>query len=155
MNQPRSGPQRAQDNVALLETYLAGLRERGDSLPTTATGDVNLSKVAEESGIGDRGRFYTNQRLKTLLADAVKSLTPATSEPVPHLDSGRKSRQSESGNDNLKRAERRVNQLEQANAVLVAENAELRRQLRDTRLRMGREDMIIETGRRVVAPPEE
>ena len=49
--------------------------------------------------------------------------------------------------------ERRVNQLEQQNAALVAENAELRRQLKSLRLQMGREDMAIETGRRIPAPP--
>ncbi len=34
--------------------------------------------------------------------------------------------------------------------ALVAENAELRRQLKALRLQIGREDMTIETGRRIV-----
>lgn len=50
------------------------------------------------------------------------------------------------------RLERRVNGLEQQNAALVAENFELRRQLKDLRLQMGRQDMMIDTGRRIVGP---
>jgi hypothetical protein len=154
MSQQRSGSQRGQDNVAAFETYLDGLRERGESLPLTPKGDVNLSKVAAESGIRDRGRFYTNERLKSLLADASKTLVSAKapvdapaheSQPVPRDDGG----------DALRRAERRAQRLEQANAVLVAENADLRRQMRDLRLQMGRDDMVIETGRRVVPPKPE
>lgn len=45
--------------------------------------------------------------------------------------------------------ERRLNQLEQQNAALVAENAEQRQQLKSLHLQMGRDDMAIETGRRI------
>ena len=155
MTKARSGAQRGQDNVAAFEAYVTGLRERGESLPLTSRGEVNLSKVATDSGIGDRGRFYTNDALKTLLADASKTLravastaeTVAAEAPTQHAE--------RNSTDDLRRAERRAQRLEQANAVLVAENADLRRQVRELRMQLGREDMVIETGRRVVRPSTE
>jgi hypothetical protein len=142
-----SGVQRAADHVQAFQNYLDGLRKRGEALPLRAGGDPNLSQIAKDSGIGDRARFYTNERLKDMLATAVASVprvaapTPTTEQPKP-IDT-----------EAQRRAERRAQKLEQANAALVAENAELRRQLRDLRLQLGREDMIIETGRRI-PPPE-
>lgn len=154
MSQQRSGSQRGQDNVAAFETYLAGLRERGETLPLTPKGDVNLSKVAAESGIRDRGRFYTNDRLKSLLADASKTLNPTAMPVDASAHEAQPPRRDDNG-DALRRAERRAQRLEQTNAVLVAENADLRRQIRDLRLQMGRDDMVIATGRRVVLPKPE
>ena len=154
MTKGRSGAQRGQENVAAFKAYVTGLRERGEALPRTAGGDVNLSKVAADSGIRDRGRFYTNDTLKTLLADASESLkAPA---PVPETLAKESSVSAEPDNaDALRRVERRAQRLEQANAVLVAENADLRRQVRELRMQLGREDIVIETGRRVVRPPTE
>ena len=48
-----------------------------------------------------------------------------------------------------------IHRLEQQNAALVAENYEMRRQLKELRLQLGREDMTIETGRRVAVPSDE
>lgn len=151
MSKRASGAQKAHDNVEAFERYLADLKQRGEPLPLRPNGDVNLSKVAKDSGVGDRGRFYTNDRLKDLLEAArpVVATTDATAPAVQPVAEG------SDGSDALRRAERRAQRLEQHNAALVAENAELRRQLRDLRLQLGREDMVIETGRRVPAPPEQ
>jgi cell division protein FtsB len=50
--------------------------------------------------------------------------------------------------------ERKLHRLEQQNAVLVAENSELRRQVKHLQLQLGREDMLIDSGRRIPAPAE-
>jgi hypothetical protein len=154
VSKKRSGTQRATDNVAAFESYWTELRTRGEYLPLKKDGDVNLSQVAKDSGIGDRGRLYTNDRLRQMLDTAraetlaVVSLPPVTnvtsSQPVPD----------DVDHTKVQRLERRTHRLEQQNSALVAENAELRRQLRDLRLQMGREDLMIETGRRVPSPVE-
>lgn len=148
----RSGVQQAGDYVENFQSYLAGLKERGDPLPLRSNGELNLSKIAADSGIRDRGRFYTNAKLKELLEQA-RSAQPA---PTPNTTlAAPNTAPSEADSDALRRAERRAQRLEQHNAALVAENAELRRQLRELRLQLGREDMVIETGRRIPAPPEQ
>ncbi len=154
MTKGRSGAQRGQDNVAAFQAYVTSLRERGEALPLTSRGEVNLSKVAADSGIRDRGRFYTNDTLKTLLENASKSLNAGAPAPVT-LAMEESAHAQPDNADALRRVERRAQRLEQANAVLVAENADLRRQVRELRMQLGREDMVIETGRRVVRPPTE
>lgn len=152
MTKRRSGAQQAEDYVENFQAYLGGLKERGDPLPLRGNGELNLSKIAADSGIRDRGRFYTNTKLKALLEHARSTQpAPVTSATVgvPHVVA------SEADSDTLRRVERRAQRLEQQNAALVAENAELRRQLRELRLQLGREDMVIETGRRLPAPPEQ
>lgn len=148
-----SGAQKAADNVEVFQSYLSILRAKGEGIPLRPSGGPNLSQIAKDSGIGDRARFYTNDRLKEMLANVVASNTHKTTESKPE-----KSKSAEPDPqlaDAQRRAERRAQKLEQANAALVAENAELRRQLREVRLQLGREDMIIETGRRIPAPKRE
>ena len=151
MTKKRSGSQQAGDYVESFQMYLTALAERGEHLPLRGNGELNLSKIAEDSGIRDRGRFYTNAKLKDLLEKARStqptSVIDATSSSLPAVTT-------QADGDAQRRAERRAQRLEQQNAALVAENAELRRQLRDLRLQLGREDMVIETGRRI-PPPEQ
>lgn len=152
MNTKRSGLQRADDIVQMFERYLFEIRVRGESLPLRPDGDVNLTKVAKDSGVRDRGRFYTNDRLRELL-DGAKSAMPAqASKVVPIAIDGASdaSQPSPPSSEAMRRLEQRSHRLEQQNAALIAENAELRRQLKDLRLQMGREDMLIETGRRIL-----
>lgn len=154
MTKRGSGLQRANDHVAAFELYLQGLKERGLQLPTRTSGEVNLTKIAEESGVGDRGRFHTNEKLKLLL-DGAKATLLAT--PIAHVDEDVKSSvqniEARSGSpEALERAQRHAHRLEQMNASLIAENADLRKLVKNLRLQLGREDMIIETGRRVPPP---
>jgi len=138
------------EHMATFQAFL----ESGQSLPRGRDGSVNLSELARLSGI-PKSSFYQNPAIRSLVAglrlgpsaqvaDAVKS---APREPGAGMLSGVADKQS-------KMLERQVNQLEQQNAALVAENAELRRQLKSLRLQIGREDMAIETGRRIPAPPD-
>lgn len=154
MNMRGSGTQRATDHVAAFESYLKGLKERGERLPARPGGEVNLTKVAKDSGVGDRGRFHTNERLKQLLAGAKDE---AASIPTPAVDAVQipaipEVNSRSSSPEALQRVERRAHRLEQMNASLMSENTELRRQIKELRMQLGREDMIIETGRRVPTP---
>jgi hypothetical protein len=149
MEKRLSGAQRGDENASRFERYLDSLKAEGKQLPLKKDGQINLSKVALDSGIGDRGRLYTNERIRTLLdgaTNALHSSLPANSEVIPVQERSPSNKQA-------KLLERRVNKLEQQNAALVAENAELRRQLKALRLQMGREDMSIETGRRIPSAP--
>ena len=110
-----------------------------------------MSAIANCADI-PRQSLYKNPSIRSLLDDAkAKSSVPAQDtkpkeRATTSIEPMRESKQT-------KLLERRVNQLEQHNAALVAENAELRRQLKSLRLQLGREDMVIETGRRIPTPP--
>lgn len=144
----KSGKVVGAEYVQTFRTYL----ESVDALPRNEDGALSISAIAEASGI-PRQSFYKNPQLKALLAD-VKVELPVKAFQEGATSNSRRVR-SEGGLDTkAKLLERRVHQLEQQNAALVAENAELRRQLKALRLQAAREDMIIETGQRIPAPPE-
>lgn len=153
MNKRGSGLQRATDHVAAFEQYLKGLKARGEQLPARPSGEVNLTKVAEDSGVGDRGRFHTNDRLKQLLDGAKKEAAtkPMSTIEVVGVPTAPEADNRKGDSEALQRVERRAHRLEQMNASLISENAELRRQVKEIRLQLGREDMIIETARRIPA----
>lgn len=153
MNKRGSGLQRATDHVAAFELYLKRLKERGEHLPARPSGEVNLTKVAKDSGVGDRGRFHTNERLKQLLDGAKEEAAakPTLAIDMERIPTTRDGNDRSSNSEALQRVERHAHRLEQMNASLVSENAELRRQVKELRLQLGREDMIIETARRVPA----
>jgi hypothetical protein len=98
--------------------------------------------------------LYKNPGIRLLIDEAKKrqEIAPkARPTPEASAESPRVGRPTESI-DRLRLSERRVRRLEQQNAALVAENAELRRQLKGLRIQLGREDMLIETGRRLPVP---
>jgi hypothetical protein len=95
--------------------------------------------------------LYKNPGIRLLIDEAKKRLEIAPkARPTPEAsaENTRAGRPAES-NDRLRLSERRLRRLEQQNAALVAENSELRRQLTGLRMQIGREDMMIETGRRL------
>ena len=158
MEEKKSGRIVASEHVAALEQYLAGLQARGEPLPSRADGRVNLTKVAKDSGLTDRGRFYTNGKLMKMVESAVAERQVERGSSNAPTEASKPLREATDQDQRpaaLQRAERQVHRLEQSNAALVAENAELRRQLRSIRLQLGREDMIIETARRMPAPSTE
>lgn len=136
-----SGPERGEQNVAKVQAYLAGLRAEGQLLPQE-DGRPNISAIAEAAGVL-RNVFYTNRRVKRLLAEFIGC-------PASHDD--------ELGN--LSRAERqleikdrRILQLEQQLASVKAETEELRRRLAAAEQKLGRYKLIedvLQSGRRVV-----
>lgn len=118
MNKRGSGQLRATDHVAAFKAYLKDLKDSGERLPARPNGEVNITKVAKDSGVGDRGRFHTNERLKQLL-DGAKA--DAAGTPVQTLDAvgalPAQQADSRSGSpEALQRVERRAHRLEQMNA---------------------------------------
>lgn len=123
-----SGAEVGAANVEKLRRYLASVA----SLPARGE-QVHVSAIALAARI-DRQVLYKNLECRRLLEEAVaaKGLRGVEERPVQTMDEGRV------------RLERRVADLERANAALLAENAELRAKLR----RYGHiEAHLIETGR--------
>lgn len=130
----------------------------GEPLPLLPSGDVNVSAIADKAKV-PRQSMYKNGAIRNLIEKAKTDIAElaekgvavptvaATSTPqeIPELSGKSKQQQL---------LERRVQALEKTNISIVAENAELRRQLRDMRLQLGREDMIIESGRRIQPLPQ-
>lgn len=148
MTDARSGKAIGQEYLSRIQAYL----DRTESLPLLGDGTLNMSAIAIAADI-PRQSLYKNPSIRSLLADAkTKSDVPAPQD-AKAKERATTSTEATRENKQSKLLERRVNQLEQQNAALVAENAELRRQLKSLRLQMGREDMAIETGRRIPTPP--
>ncbi len=137
-----------------VQDYLA----RTPELPVGDDGGLNITEISERSGV-PRQSFYKNPGIRAALEEARTArgiadrkelgaqFGTAAEGGTPTATSGDKAAKK------TKSLERRVTQIEQQNAALVAENAELRRQLKALRLQYGREDMLIETGRRIPVPP--
>jgi len=145
----KSGKTIGSEYVQAFRTYLADAA----ALPRNEDGSLSISAIADVSGI-PRQSFYKNPQLKSLLDE--KRNTQLDSKILATAGAGESSgARAEGVTDKKARIlERRVNHLEQQNAALVAESAELRRQLKALRIQMGREDMAIETGRRIPLPPD-
>jgi hypothetical protein len=128
----KSGTQLGSDNVERLKTYLSELNGEGRGLPARG-GKVNVTAIALACGF-DRQVLYKNPAAKQALEEAAARLgleaseaERATSNETDHRD-------------------RRILQLEQANAVLKAEVEALRERLK----RFSHiEEHMVETGRRV------
>jgi len=148
----KSGKQIGLVHLATLNSYLS----QGNPLPVSSKdGVLNLAELARVTGI-PKSSFYQNPAVKLRLEAARNAqgvmrqskrqpLATPDSSPVTEALPARTS----AGTVLL---ERRLHRLEQQNAALMAENFELRRQVKDLRLQLGREDMMIETGRRISVP---
>lgn len=150
------------DYLRRVEAYLA----QTESLPVARDGTLNVTAIAEKAGIPKQS-IYKNPAIRQAIeqAKAARGIdswaerraslpqegedgqADAESPPFPRAASAESKR--------LQAAERRVSTLEQHNAALAAENFELRRQLKDLRQHLGRQDMMIDTGRRIPAPVAE
>jgi hypothetical protein len=146
---PKSGQAKARELVAQFQAYLDGMSSRRECLPQKANGELHITRIARDSGIGSRERFYTNPALQEMLRKASSGLP----KPVQEAQSAPPSPSS----DNIKRAQRaleaRLHRLEQQNAVLMAENSELRRRVAELLARVERDEHMYTTGRRVAEPP--
>lgn len=141
--------------VQSVQDYL----DRTVELPVAADGTLNITEMAEITGV-PRQSFYKNPSIRTAVEKAREARgIPARAvadKPASATEGSDKAAQVDDRNTKKTKAlERRLMQVEQQNAALVAENAELRRQIKKMRLQHGREDMLIETGRRIPVPPDE
>jgi len=129
MSDNRSGQEIGQEYVAKLTKYLDGIT----GLPARG-GKVNATAVAEASGV-PRQSLYKNDDCRALLDEAVKAKGLVGIEERANDDIGKV------------KLERRIMNLEQSNASLVAENYELRRQLK----KLKHIEEMMEQGKRVIA----
>ena len=151
----KSGRDIGREHLGTLEAFL----QSGAPLPWGRDGTVNLSELAKVTGV-PKSSFYQNPAVRAVVnglrpapIDSATNSNSATSA-IPSIGLGQTTDPFSVSAEERKsqRLERRVNGLEQQNAALVAENFELRRQLKDLKLQLGRQDMMIDTGRRLIAP---
>ena len=107
--------------------------------------DAGLLESAIEQAKASRGIDSWAERRANL---------PHDSDQAPSETENTSAKAAANDGKRLQAAERRVSTLEQHNAALVAENFELRRQLKDLKRQLGRQDMMIDTGRRVPLPAD-
>lgn len=129
MTDNRSGQQIGQEYVDKLKRYLDGVK----ALPAR-NGKVNHTAIAEASGV-PRQSLYKNDDCRRMLDEATAAKGLLGIEDRTTDDTGKV------------KLERRVTALEQSNASLVAENYELRRQLKKLR----HIEEMMEQGKRVIA----
>jgi hypothetical protein len=148
----KNGRDVGREHLATLQAFV----QSGNSIPVGRDGDVNVTELSRVTGI-PKSSFYQNPDVRSLtetLRDARRA--ESTRQDIPARDVAVvSSSDMRVETQQMQRLERRVNSLEQQNAVLVAENAELRRQLRDLHQQLARQDMMIDTGKRIVTPPED
>lgn len=155
-----SGKALGADYLRKVEAYLA----QADSLPVSRDGTLNVTAIAEGAGIPKQS-IYKNPAIRRAIEQAKASRgidswaerranLPHESDQTLSETEKTSARAAASDGKRLQTAERRVSTLEQQNAALVAENFELRRQLKDLKRQLGRQDMMIDTGRRVPLPAD-
>lgn len=137
MTANKSGKVIGQEYLARVQAYL----QSTPTLPLQPDGTLNVTAIAAGADV-PRQSLYKHPKIRELL-DAAKASQAIPSRQLDHAP----------GQEVKRRLERRVHQLEQENAVLMAENAELRRQLKVFKQQQARDDLMMETGRRIPAPP--
>lgn len=145
-----NGRERGEEYARRMQMYL----DNASELPVL-NGALNVKAIAEAAGIPTQS-VYKNPAIRAALESAKERLgvqswaesraqTESTAEAPPKHQSDAK----------VRRLEQQLTTLEQRHGAVVAENFELRRQLKELLLQLGREDMMIETGRRIAVPNEE
>jgi hypothetical protein len=137
-----SGPERGEQNLAKVRSYLARLQAAGQSLPLE-DGRPNISAIAEAAGVL-RNVFYTNSGVKKLLAEFVGGPALVADGSAALL---RAQHQAEA-------KDRRILQIEQQLANVKAENEELRKRLAVAERELARyafiEEYVVKAGKRVM-----
>jgi len=137
-----SGRERGEKNLAMVRSYLSGLKAAGQVLPFE-DGRPNITAIAQACGVL-RNVFYTNAGVKRLIAEFINGDGASEEQPA---QLARIQRQ-------LEIRDRRILQLEQQLASARAEAEELRSHLAATQQKLGRykliEEEILKAGRRVV-----
>ncbi len=148
----KNGQAIGKEYLQQLESYLAS----GASLPISgADGSLNLTELARATGI-PKSTFYQNPSVRDRLEVArLERGVVRRGAPQSALAKDSTPAKPDGATASHAALERKAHRLEQTNAVLTAENFELRRAVKALQLQLGREDMMLETGRRVAVPPSE
>jgi len=145
-----SGKARGEEYAHRMEAYL----EKTPELPLL-NGSLNVKAIAEAAGIPTQS-VYKNPAIRRALEAAKERLgVQSWAEGRTRTDASSVTPPKPESDVKVRRLEQQLTTLEQRHSAVVAENFELRRQLKELRLQFGREDMMIETGRRIVAPTDE
>jgi len=153
-NMGQSGKGLGDEYLRKIQTYLS----TQDALPVSKDGSLNITAIAEQAGISKQS-IYKNPAIRAAIKEAkaargVESWSErranAPKEPVAKGEAP--PRVATCDSKRLQAAEWRVAKLEQQNAALTAENHELRRQVKELKQQLGRQDMMIDTGRRIPGP---
>jgi len=136
--------------------------------PTAKDGALNVTALARGAGVPVQS-IYKNPNIRALVAGEART------RGVPWNQERHVARSEEFRGDGASTADRSgattlglsesalkaihaikrtAHRLEQQNGALIAENADLRQQVVELRLQNGREDMMIETGRRIPRPDD-
>jgi len=148
--------QAGRDNERKWEEYWNGLRAQGKYLPVKANGEVNVAQVGRDSKIG-RENLYKNPNIHPKILAAIEETLKAQKEiikdgyePDVTVNRGRE----EIKQKQIEARDRRIRELEEKVAVLIAEKYELRRRIKTLEDERSRyefiESMITETGRRIL-----
>ncbi|MDR6467571.1 hypothetical protein J2777_001264 [Paraburkholderia graminis] len=143
-----SGQMLGQEYVKKFDSYL----QEGRDLPLSGQdGTLNLAELSRITGI-PKNSFYQNLPLKERLTAALEQRGVARRSETTSISEEPKSDDAEESAFQRGRRsfERRIHILEQQLAVVIGENTSLRSENKMLRLQLGREDMMIETGRRVL-----
>lgn len=132
----KSGPLAGAENVEKLRAYLDEMRTKGVPLPMRG-GEINRSAIALACGF-NRQVLYVNEGAKALLDEAVAGAGLGEGLEQTGGDDDKPVTRSD-------KRDRRIHQLEQANAALRAENHGLRERLR----RLEHVEAVMMAGRRV------
>ena len=147
----QSGKQLSEKYMQALQSYLASVTQ----FPTNVDGTMNVSKIAKEAGV-PRQSLYKNPKMKAALEEAKKScgFTPrcCSKKRSPHASTRKGKKVSAKEDSQATGMQRRIEKLEKQNVVLMAENSDLRKQVVELRLQLSREEMVVETGRRIPPP---
>jgi hypothetical protein len=148
--------QAGRDNERKWEEYWNGLRAQGKYLPVKANGEVNVAQVGRDSKIG-RENLYKNPNIHPKILTAIEETLKAQKEVIKDsyesdvpVIGGRE----DINQKQIEARDRRIKELEEKVAVLIAEKYDLRRRIKvleDERSRYEFiESMITETGRRIL-----
>jgi Family of unknown function (DUF6262) len=141
-DQRMGGQQAGRENVAAVERYVAGLKERKESLPVRA-GKPNWTAIATACGFA-RGVFYDNKDARDVIEEAFadKELNP---------EAGGRAAATEK---KLETSKRRLEQRETRLAVVNAENEALRGEVKELKEKLRRyaafEEVMAGSGRRYI-----
>lgn len=145
-----SGRLTGDEYVRIAQDYIDSDHE----LPTVDNRTVSVARLSATTGIPTQS-LYKNSRIRELINSAAtrQGLSPLGGavgpEPVTSPEQQPSVQASPSANQRL---ERHAHNLELQNAALIVENSEFRRKLKELVLQYGREDMTIDTGRRIADP---
>ncbi|MGF6636459.1 hypothetical protein [Paraburkholderia sp. MM6662-R1] len=145
----KNGQIRGKEYVDKLEAYLKEAHE----LPLSGRdGTLNLAELSRITGI-PKCSFYQNPPLKTRLTEALQEqgVSRRGATAVEHAEPVAGETDESAIQRGRQSLERTIHQLEQKLAVAIEECSTLREENKALRLQLGREDMMIETGRRVAS----